>query len=126
MLRVGSSGIRWNVAVQAEGEAVPRATSFHVGPWQNRCLFKALSHAIQTCFREQRSPYPVERTLLTTGVLAAAVDSHAEGDRPIATPELAAVRYESVDFGRVRENGATWKVLTEETPEPKGIHSAGR
>src|SRR5436305_380678 len=75
MLKVGSSSTRWNFACRLEGEESPRATSFYVGPWDNRCLFKALSHAIQTHFRERRPPYPVERTLLTTGILDAAMDS---------------------------------------------------
>lgn len=123
MLRVGSSAIRWNVAVKAQGESTPRATTFNVGPWQNRWLFKALSNAIQTCFRERKSPYPVERTLLTTGILSAAVDSHVSQNRALDTPELATIRYPSIDFARVRENGATWKTITEETPEPKGMHS---
>jgi hypothetical protein len=124
MLRVGASGIRWNAALQVEGEPAPRATSFHVGPWQNRCLFKALAHAIQTCFREHATPYPVERTLLTTGVLAAAVDSHFGGNALIETPHLSPLRYAPIDFARVRENGATWNILTDDTPEPTGIHTA--
>lgn len=123
MLRVGSSGIRWNLAFRAKGDSTPRATRFYVGPWQNRCLFKALAHAIQVFFREQKAPYPVERTLLTTGVLAAAVDSRFEGSREEDTPELAKLAYQPVDFTRVREMGATWKLLTEDTPEPKGMHS---
>ncbi|MCA9101360.1 MAG: hypothetical protein KDA63_09430, partial [Planctomycetales bacterium] len=50
MLTVGSSGTRWNFACRVEGEAQPRFCRFYVGPWQNRNLFKALSHAIQTHF----------------------------------------------------------------------------
>jgi hypothetical protein len=123
MLRVGSSGTRWNLAVQLSGEPTPRATAYHVGPWQNRCLFKALSHAIQTCFREHAAPYPVERTLLTTGILAAAVDSHAAAQQRMETPNLEKVQYRPVDFARVREIGRTWKILTDDTPEPKGMHS---
>jgi hypothetical protein len=40
-------------------------------------------------------PYPVERTLLTTCVLAAAVDSLHEGQKRIDTPDLRRVRYSS-------------------------------
>ncbi len=123
MLRVGSSAIRWNLAFKAKGKPDIKAASFYVGPWQNRCLFKALSHAIQTCFREHKSPYPVERTLLTTGVLAAAVDSRFEKNRLVETPQLAKIAYQAADFTRVREMGATWKILTEDTPEPRGMHT---
>src|SRR5207244_7997685 len=61
-------GIHWHFACKLAGEQPPQATTFYVGPWNNRNLFKALAHAIQTHFRERRAPYPVERTLLATGV----------------------------------------------------------
>jgi len=38
------------------GERLPRATSHYVGPWRNRCLFMALSNAIQQFFVTARSP----------------------------------------------------------------------
>src|SRR6202023_3171459 len=47
MLKLGSSGTRWNFACQLTGEREPRFTSHYVGPWRNRCLFMALAHAIQ-------------------------------------------------------------------------------
>ncbi len=120
VLRVGSSGTRWNFACIAVGEAEPRATSFHVGPWDNRNLFKALSHAIQTFFREKLAPYPVERTLLTTGALDAAMESHLAGGKLIQTPYLE-FAYTPTDYRAMREMGATWKIITPETPQPKGI-----
>jgi hypothetical protein len=126
VLRIGSSGTRWNFACRIEGEASPRATRFHVGPWENRNLFKALAHAIQAHFRERRPPYPVERTLLTTGALDAAMDSRiAEGKR-LETPWLAAVQYEPTDFRAMREMGETWRIVTEDAPQPKGIDLTGR
>jgi hypothetical protein len=121
VLKFGDDGIRWNFACQVAGEKAPRATRFHVGPWQNRNLFKALSHAIQLHFRERRSPYPVERTLLVSGVLSAAMDSRFAGAKPIDSPWLN-IAYEPVDFRRCREMGGTWKLITEETAEPKGMH----
>lgn len=119
-LKLGASGIRWNFACRVAGDDAPRATSYYVGPWQNRNLFRALAHAIQVHFREGQSPYPVERTLLTTGILSAAMDSRFAGNRRLETPQLA-IAYEPVDFTRVREMGATWKIITEDTPEPLGI-----
>jgi hypothetical protein len=124
-LRIGSSGTRWNFACLAELDPAPRATSFYVGPWDNRNLFKALSHAIQTHFRERKAPYPVERTLLTTGILDAAMDSRAGKGREIETPQLE-FSYPSVDFTAMREMGATWKIVTPDTPQPTGIDTAGR
>ena len=124
VLRVGNSGTRWNFAAKIEGDDAPRATSFYVGPWDNRNLFKALAHAIQAHFRDRRPPYPVERTLLTTGALDAAMDSRLKGET-VATPFLD-VAYAPTDFRAFRENGATWKILTPETPQPKGIDRSGR
>jgi len=123
-LKVGNDGIRWNFACTLAGEKGSRATAFHVGPWQNRNLFKALSHAIQAHFRDRRSPYPVERTLLTTGVLDAAMDSRLAGGKRLQSPQLA-VAYAPQDFRGMREMGATWKIITEETFEPKGIEPVG-
>lgn len=125
MLKIGGSGTRWNFAARIDGDPTPRATSYHVGPWDNRNLFKALSHAIQVFFRERKPPYPVERTLLTTGVLDAAMDSRQDGGVAVTTPQLN-VAYAPVDFRAVRELGATWERITEQTPEPKGIDSADK
>ncbi len=83
-----------------------------------------LSHAIQTHFRQGQAPYPVERTLLTTGVLDAAMDSRLASGRLIQTPQLA-VAYAPRDYRAMREMGATWKIITEDTPEPEGIEKVG-
>lgn len=123
-LKIGSSGIRWNFACRLAGEDEPRATSFYVGPWDNRNLFKALSHAIQTHFRHSRAPYPVERTLLVTGILDASMQSRYEGGRPLKTPQLD-VAYQPIDFRAMREMGATWKIITDDTPQPPGIEPVG-
>src|SRR5690606_28547206 len=100
MLKVGSSGIRWNFACRLKGDPQSRATSFYVGPWNNRNLFKALSHAIQQHFIRGESPYPVERTLLTTGILDAAMHSRHDGGA-LRTPHLE-FAYAAKDFRSMR------------------------
>lgn len=125
VLKIGQDGTRWNFACRLAGEKKPVATSFYVGPWQNRCLFKALSHAIQAHFREGRSPYPLERTLLTTGLVAAGVESHFQGDRAIDTAHLS-IRYTAPDWRPLCERGESWKIVTEDTAEPKWIDRLGR
>ncbi len=115
-------GIKWHFACRLAGEQIPRATTFYVGPWNNRNLFKALSHAIQTHFQERRAPYPVERTLLVTGVLDAEMESRFQGGKPIDTPHLA-ISYQPRDYRKMREMGATWQILTADVPEPKGIEA---
>jgi hypothetical protein len=119
-LGLGRNGSRWNFACLLAGEPQPRVTRLYNGPWNNRNLFKALSHAIQTFFRAGRAPYPVERTLLVTGALDAAMDSRFQSGKSIATPQLE-FGYQPIDFGALRETGASWKIITEETPEPAGV-----
>lgn len=125
VMNLGNDGTRWNFACRVAGEAKPIATSFYVGPWQNRNLFKALAHAIQIHFRTGAAPYPIERTLLTTGMVAAGVESHFRGDKPYETPHLA-IAYTAQDFRAVRESGATWQIITEKIKEPKGIDRLGK
>jgi hypothetical protein len=125
VLKVGNDATRWNFACRLAGESQPRATCFHVGPWRNRNLFKALSHAVQVFFRERQAPYPVERTLLTTGILDAAMQSRFEKDKRLDTPDLA-LSYAPVDFREFRETGATWNILPPDIPEPKGLDPSGR
>jgi hypothetical protein len=120
----GNSATRWNFAARLEGETQPRATAYYVGPWQNRNLFKALSHAIQTFFREKKAPYPVERTLLTTGMLDAAMDSRIADNKLLDTPQLN-VAYAAQDFRAMREMGDSWKIITEDMPEHEGIKPVG-
>jgi hypothetical protein len=124
VLKVGEKYVRWNFACRLAGEREPRATTFRSGPWGNRNLFMALAHAIQQHFVERRALYPLERTLLTTGVLAAAVDSRYQGGKELETPHLQ-IAYPPRDFRALRETGASWKVLTTDTPEPPGVKPGG-
>ncbi|MFO1094275.1 MAG: hypothetical protein U0992_13355 [Planctomycetaceae bacterium] len=116
-IQTGSSSVRWNFACRLKGEQQPRATTFYPGPWGNRNLFRALSHAIQHMFISGHSPYPVERTLLVSGILDAAMHSHHEGGVVKETPELE-FAYQPMSFLAMREMGASWKILTKDTPKP--------
>jgi hypothetical protein len=124
-VKVSGDGTRWHFGCRVAGEPKPLATTFHVGPWRNRCLFKALAHAIQAHFRDGKPPYPIERTLLTTGLVQAGVESHATGDKPHETPYLG-FAYSAVDDRGFRETGASWKIITDATPEPLGIDRLGK
>jgi hypothetical protein len=124
VLKAGEKYTRWNFACRLAGEGEPRATAFRTGPWGNRNLFMALANAIQKHFIDRRAPYPVERTLLTTGVLAAAADSRHQGGRELETPHLK-IAYAPRDFRAMRETGESWKVMTADTPEPAGIKRGG-
>jgi hypothetical protein len=123
VLKVGRNATRWNFACRLKGERAAKALRFYVGPWRNRNLFKALSHAIQHLIHTGKPPYPVERTLLVSGVLDAAMHARAEGKR-LATPHLE-FGYQPVDFRAMRETGASWQIITETTPELPGINPNG-
>ncbi len=124
VLRIGKVATRWCFACRLAGKPEPLATSFYVGPWENRNLFKALSHAIQTHIREKQAPYPIERTLLVTGMLAAAMDSRFEQHRLVPTPHLN-ITYQPHEFRAMCEMGESWKIITEDMPEPAGINPGG-
>jgi hypothetical protein len=125
VLDAARDGTHWHFACKLAGDPTPRATSSYVGPWENRNLFKALAHAIQVFFRDHRAPYPIERTLLTTCALDAAMDSRFGGKGPVTTPELD-VAYQPTEFRALRELGATWKIVTPGTPQPRGIDITAR
>jgi hypothetical protein len=69
-----------------------------VGTWcelnkPQRDHFSFLCNHVEVMFRTGRPSYPVERTLLVTGVLAALMDSRAQGGGRLETPHLRAIRY---------------------------------
>jgi hypothetical protein len=116
-LAMGSSADRWNFACRVRGAKEPLATALYNGPWGNLCLFTALSNAMVHFFKTGKAPYPVERTLLVSGILDAAMHSHAAGGKPIETPQLE-FPYAAQDFSAFRETGETWRVITKDTPQP--------
>lgn len=59
-------------------------------------FFNPLVHSIEMMVKSRRAPYPIERTLLTSGMTLAAVASLHRGQVPVATPEMA-VAYEATE-----------------------------
>jgi hypothetical protein len=55
-------------------------------------FFNPLARHVETMVLNHRAPYPVERTLLTSGMLIGAVDSLSSGQIRVATPQME-VRY---------------------------------
>jgi len=79
-------------AARIKGEATPLSTLFYLPPTPNVTYSAGLMSQAERMFMTGKAPYPIERTLLTTGLVAAGVQSLGEGQRRIETPHLA-VRY---------------------------------
>jgi hypothetical protein len=90
-------------AAKLRGESKPASCLFHLPPPPGARFFDAQVANLEKFFESGKAPYPVERTLLTTGVLDAAMRSHQRGGGRIETPELLEVRYTApADSGFVR------------------------
>ena len=66
---------------------------FYLPYYSMRNFFNPQVHHIESLFHTNRSPYPVERTLLTTGMTAAGIESIFQGQKRLDTPHLS-VRYQ--------------------------------
>ncbi|MBI1901492.1 MAG: twin-arginine translocation signal domain-containing protein [Planctomycetia bacterium] len=81
-------------AARLKGQREPISTLFHLPPNPNVVYSAALMSKAEEMFTTGRAPYPAERTLLTSGLVAAGLKSLATGQKRIETPQLA-VRYEA-------------------------------
>ena len=86
-----AAAVLLNGAITDWAFAAPNGMACKFGPaTKSRTLphFDGLAHNIEELMLTGRPPYPVERTLLTTGALAHLFDSVRSGQR-VDTPELA-------------------------------------
>jgi hypothetical protein len=87
----------FTVAVDVEGRAEPVSLLMNLQPGRPYHHFGCLVKNIEKMFERGQAPYPVERTMLTSGILDFALESRIRGHRRLDTPELAAVRYQTPD-----------------------------
>jgi hypothetical protein len=89
-------------AGRVKGETKPPSCLFYLPPPPGARYFDALVANIEKLLENGQSPYPVERTLLTTGVLEAAMESHHRRGARVETEELAVQYAAPADSGFVR------------------------
>lgn len=80
-------------AARVKGMRGIASTQFFLSPTPNVTYSACLASKIEEMITTGRAPYPVERTLLVSGVLEACLTSRIEDRRRIETPHLA-VRYQ--------------------------------
>lgn len=75
-------------AARLRGQPDPVSTQFLLTPNPNVTYSACLAAKIEEMWVTGRAPYPVERTLLVSGVLEACLRSRASGGEPLETPHL--------------------------------------
>ncbi len=85
------------IAVKLKGESAPRATWFKLQEAAPHAHFAYLLHAFEETIHSGAAVYPVERTVLTTGMMDRVMQSLSKGGATLKTPELT-VPYEPVDW----------------------------
>lgn len=81
-------------AARLKGQPEPLSTLFHLPPNPNVVYSAALMAKAEETFTTGIAPCPIERTLLTTGLVEAGVRSIGQGERRLETPHLV-FRYEA-------------------------------
>jgi hypothetical protein len=91
-------GNQFCFAAKLKGRRTPVAAWFRLEENKPFGHFEHLLRAIEEMFQTGRETYPVERTLMTTGVLDRVMHSLVEEGRRYETPELA-ISYQPTDWG---------------------------
>ena len=80
-------------AAKLKNQDEPLSTLFHLPPNPNVVYSASLMSKAEETFVNHKSPYPIERTLLTSGLVEAAVRSLGRGQKRLPTPYLD-IRYQ--------------------------------
>jgi hypothetical protein len=85
----------FTVAVDVEGRPEPVSTLMNLQPGRPYHHFGCLVKNIEKMFETGNPPYPVERTMLTSGILDFALESRFQGYRKLETPQLSKIHYQT-------------------------------
>ena len=80
-------------AIDIEGEQKPFSTLMKLQGGKPHYHFGCLVKNMEIMFKTGKPPYPVERTMLSSGILDFALESRILGHKIVETPELSKVRY---------------------------------
>jgi hypothetical protein len=94
MLQLNGLVRDFTFAAKLKGESEPLSTLFYLPDNPNVVYSAALMSKAEEMFLTGKAPYPAERTMLTSGLVAAGLRSLADGQKRIETPHLA-IRYEA-------------------------------
>jgi hypothetical protein len=75
-------------AARVAGEKKPVSTLFYLPPPPGAAFLQALAMKVEDFLATGKTPYPVERTLLTGGILDAVLESRVRDHRRLETPDL--------------------------------------
>jgi hypothetical protein len=89
-------------AARLVGEKAPVSTLFYLPPPPGAAFLEALTMKIEQFLASGRPPYPVERTLLTGGILDVALESRVQKSKRLLTPDLDISYVPPKDSGFVR------------------------
>ena len=79
----------YNLAVKVKGRPELLSMQFLLPPNPNVAYSACLMNHVARMFLTGRADYPVERTMLVSGVLESCLDSRIKGHEPLDTPHLA-------------------------------------
>jgi hypothetical protein len=89
-------------AARLAGQSEPISTLFYLPPPPGAGFLEALTVRIEDFLATSKAPYPVERTLLTGGILDCALDSRIHGHQRLETPDLSISYRAPKDSGFLR------------------------
>jgi hypothetical protein len=80
-------------AIDIEGEQKPFSTLMKLQGGKPHYHFGCLVKNMEIMYKTGKAPYPVERTMLSSGILDFALESRILGHKIVETPDLSKVRY---------------------------------